>query len=386
MLNFILFCALLLLAAFPASLVFGLVMMGTAVPLMALGERPSRMLRVPIAALLFIIQAYFWGAWAAFSVGLTARFSGKPEVTESWLYWTVGFVLCVSLVGYFAVKEATARAPSEPPPSPAGVTLYGLVCAAGFLIFATWPGAMRGPYGWLVGLVGVEVTEVPGSRGSAPIWLLVLAGVFATAVLALVLMFQRGLGRPVLRVRLRSRGSAGLWEVVMPEDTLVLARVMVVLLWIAKLRWLLQSEPAYALQAFEALMDDLRQSFDDDGAIQSTLRLDRSKRALGVIGLGGTPPGTDLEITLAYAPRGRLNWMLTNNLPARATQGDLLWSMVSLVEAAGSELWPEMRRSLSEAVVELACELGSLPPDRSLAGLQRDFMVAHAVGAAAALR
>lgn len=155
MLNFIFFCGILLVAGFPAAFVFALVVMGLATPLVAL-RNASRIALVPFTALLFLAQAYFWGAWAAFSVGLTRRFIAKPEVTWDWLYWIAGFGLCTSLVGWFASKErAAAQAAEEPPPSAGGAAMYWAICAVLFLIFAIWPVAMDLPYGWLLRLLNL---------------------------------------------------------------------------------------------------------------------------------------------------------------------------------------------------------------------------------------
>lgn len=153
MLNFVIFCGILLVAGFPAAFVFAFVVMGLAAPMVALKNAP-RIALAPFAILLFLAQAYFWGAWAAFSVSLTERFTAKPEVTWDWLYWCVGFVLCTSLVGWFASKErAATQATEDPPPSAAGAAMYWAICAVLFIVFAIWPVTMELPYGWLLRLL-----------------------------------------------------------------------------------------------------------------------------------------------------------------------------------------------------------------------------------------
>jgi hypothetical protein len=117
----------------------------------ALLAKAPRFAVAPFLVLLFLAQAYFWGAWAAFSVALTTRFTAKPEVTWDWLYWLAGFSLCTSLVGWFASKERATRAAAEQPAIEHGAMLYWVLCAVCFIGFGLWPSLMQLPYGWFTG-------------------------------------------------------------------------------------------------------------------------------------------------------------------------------------------------------------------------------------------
>lgn len=155
--NFIIFCGILLLAGFPAVFVFSAVVLGLATPLVALKDKPFAV-QIPFVSLLFLGQAYFWGAWATFSVGLTSRFVSKPEVQFGWLYWLAGFSLCTSLIGWLGAKERAANETAkESPPSAGGLALYWFICAAAFVAFAIWPTVAEFCYGWLLRLFNFTI-------------------------------------------------------------------------------------------------------------------------------------------------------------------------------------------------------------------------------------
>jgi len=216
---------------------------------------------------------------------------------------------------------------------------------------------------------------------------ILIGGVAVIVVIALVVMkYRSGRGQRILSVTLVSQGAAGSWRASLPGDALVLARMMLVLLWGSKLRWLLITEPPEVGEAYRLLFHDLTTAMDEGRASSVIPRLRGAQLAMEAVGLGGTPPGTELVVSLFYAPMGKLKWMLNNNLPSETTHADLLWSLASLLDKAMEGMAPENRESLAWAFGELETVLYETPPAESLAGLQWYFAAANGIGLAAGLR
>ncbi|MDA8634414.1 hypothetical protein N9L71_11740 [Verrucomicrobiales bacterium] len=162
--NFIFFILLLFLAGFAAGflILLGLTACTALLHPFLKRENPSK------SALFinFFFSSYFWGLWACFCVGLTMKFTQKPEVTWDWLYWFFGFVWCASQVEWMSRgAEFTSDSTEEALSIMRMKARYVLVCVAAFLIFAFAPNLTKWPYGWFINGTGLakhmhyEVTE-----------------------------------------------------------------------------------------------------------------------------------------------------------------------------------------------------------------------------------
>lgn len=105
--DFVLFNVSLLVAAFPAVIVFSVGVLACVAPLslFAKSPNPPKVLTYPFLTLAAGFWVYFWGFWSALCVAITLGFVQKPEVTWDWLYWIAALGWCTSLIGWFAHKE-----------------------------------------------------------------------------------------------------------------------------------------------------------------------------------------------------------------------------------------------------------------------------------------
>lgn len=164
-----------------------------------------------------------------------------------------------------------------------------------------------------------------------PTMFVIAGSVAVLLVVYFAIKFRRGRGRLVLTATFTTTGTSQVWNLALPKDTLVISRLALALLWVVKLRWLLNSEPVHAREALDEVVDDyatcLRMHL---GSTDESLKT--QKLALQMIGLGGTPRGTMLNIDLFYAPYGEAKWLINNNFPLGLTHGDFIWSVVSLFD------------------------------------------------------
>ncbi len=157
--NFVIFNLVLLLASFPAGILFSLGIVACLAPLalFARSQHPPKAVMYPVFALGAAFQIYFWGFWAAICVAVTMHFTRKPEVTWDWLYWMDAFSWCTALIGWFAHKERqTSKSEKEARGIAGGAMLYSLVAIAAFLLFAFRPSLMGAAYGWALRVVGLS--------------------------------------------------------------------------------------------------------------------------------------------------------------------------------------------------------------------------------------
>lgn len=155
--NFVMFNVSLLLASFPAAIVFSLGVVACLAPLALAGksEDPPKALVYAVMGLAGGFQIYFWGLWSAICVAVTLRFTAKPAVSWDWLYWVAAFGWCTALIGWFAHKERQASTDDDTPQQQGGVVMYSLVAIGAFIVFAISPRLTLPVYGWLLGSLGL---------------------------------------------------------------------------------------------------------------------------------------------------------------------------------------------------------------------------------------
>lgn len=152
--NFIFYNLVLLVAVFPAILLFSLGVSVFLAPfaLFKSPAGPPKTVLFPLVGLMGLFQIYFWGLWAAFCVAVTYRYANNPEVTSGWLYFVFGFFWSTSLIGWLNFKELRAR-PQEARGIERGTMLYSLVVVGAYIVFAIWPTLILTPYGWALELL-----------------------------------------------------------------------------------------------------------------------------------------------------------------------------------------------------------------------------------------
>lgn len=217
-------------------------------------------------------------------------------------------------------------------------------------------------------------------------WLVLLIAVLALALLVLLVKYRSGRGRQVLHIKLVWIERAGDWHVVLPKDSLVVAKMMLVLLWAAKLNWLLLTELPAGRASFHRLCRNLASSLAK-GAYPSMAERLRASLQTDVTGLEGTLPGTELDLSLYYAPRAKVIWHLRNTLPSGLSLGDSVWSIASLLGCILEDVAPTNRDLILSAFSRLTPLLDDVTLTvRSLSGLQAGFAVANAIGAQAVVQ
>ena len=157
--NFIIFNVILLFAGFLAVLIFSIGLMACIAPmaLFAKSESPPKLVTLPFWGIAGIYQIYFWGFWSAFCVAMTIKFTHKPEVTWNWLYWIVGFIWCIALIGWLAHKEKqSSQSIEEARGIQKGTTGYSLIAIVAFLAFSFFPSLILPPYGWALKAFGLH--------------------------------------------------------------------------------------------------------------------------------------------------------------------------------------------------------------------------------------
>ena len=157
--NYLKFFFLLLIADFPAIMLFSFGLSAFLAPLalLAKSKDPPVIVIIPFLILVVAFQIYFWGAWSAFCVAVAYNFASKPEVTWDWLYFITGFFESTSLIGWLSYKERMGSSAEDQRGIAAGTMWYSLVAIAAYLVFAIWPDLMNVPYGWLLRLTGFEI-------------------------------------------------------------------------------------------------------------------------------------------------------------------------------------------------------------------------------------
>ncbi|MFQ5715064.1 MAG: hypothetical protein ACE5GU_13635 [Candidatus Scalinduaceae bacterium] len=170
--NFIYFNGILLFAGFLAVLIFsvGLMAFLSPIALFSKSGNPPKAITIPLFGIAGIYQIYFWGFWSAFCVVMTIRFTQKPNVTWDWLYWIMGFMWCISLIGWLAHKERQeSQSLKETQGIQRGTTFYSLIAIATFLLFAFMPSFIQLPYGWALNGLGRAMNESRTSSNVAKI-------------------------------------------------------------------------------------------------------------------------------------------------------------------------------------------------------------------------
>lgn len=156
--NFIFYNLVLLVASFPAILLFSLGVSAFLAPFVLFKDPagPPKAVLFLLVGLSGLFQIYFWGLWAAFCVAVTYGYANNPEVTSRWLYFVFGFFWSTSLIGWLNFKELQARKTAQEAKGIGrGTILYFLVVVGAYIVFAIWPTLIRTPYGWALELLGL---------------------------------------------------------------------------------------------------------------------------------------------------------------------------------------------------------------------------------------
>lgn len=157
--NFIIFNVILLFAGFLAVLIFSIGLMACIAPMaiFAKSESPPKVVMLPLLSIAGAYQIYFWGFWSAFCVAMTFKFTQKPEGTWDWLYWIMGFMWCISVIGWLAHKEKqSSQSLEESRGIQKGTTIYSFITIVAFLAFSFFPSLILPPYGWALKAFGLH--------------------------------------------------------------------------------------------------------------------------------------------------------------------------------------------------------------------------------------
>jgi hypothetical protein len=101
----------------------------------------------PVIGILFIVQLYFWGLWAAFCSSEVVVYTSPSDVSVKWFYYLLGFIFCSSPIVWLTNKEKQS-APSEAESSGVqkGASLYKYFALGAYVVFSLWPQLARLPY------------------------------------------------------------------------------------------------------------------------------------------------------------------------------------------------------------------------------------------------
>ena len=88
-----------------------------------------------------IYRLYILCGWAALCASLTLKCSHTPEASNAWLCYSIGFILCIGLLGYIALTECWRSR----------VTWMEKMFAAVYFIFVCiQPQIFSIPYNWFL--------------------------------------------------------------------------------------------------------------------------------------------------------------------------------------------------------------------------------------------
>jgi hypothetical protein len=147
----------LLVGAFVAPIAFSFML----VPLASLlgltmrgaGAQPSPIRTYPIFALLFLVQMYFWGLWAAYCSSLAVtRATFDAGAGFHWLYYVVAFLFVMAPLGYLtSMERRSASSSGDAHHVQWGAGLYSGLTIIAFVAFAVSPRLMNliPAYGWV---------------------------------------------------------------------------------------------------------------------------------------------------------------------------------------------------------------------------------------------
>jgi hypothetical protein len=98
----------------------------------------------PAILLMFVVQAYFWLAWAAWCAVVARGYAETAYVPL--LYYLTAFTFCTGPIGYMMHKELQTLRPDEAASGSKivnGSAMYGTVAVLGYLAFVIWPNLER---------------------------------------------------------------------------------------------------------------------------------------------------------------------------------------------------------------------------------------------------
>jgi hypothetical protein len=154
--NFLWFLGLLTIGAVLAPFIFSLFMMPLLGLLWLASHLPASFTRTrafgyPVGGALFIVQAVYWGFWAAWCSS-TAAGSAQSHTIIGWLYYIIAFAFCAAPIQWLTEKEAAASPTlQEKSDVLRGARRYRVVALLAFVVFSLWPASRRFLYGWALG-------------------------------------------------------------------------------------------------------------------------------------------------------------------------------------------------------------------------------------------
>lgn len=155
--NFIKYNAILLLAGFPAILIFSFGLMACLAPLALFSKtnKPPFILMLPLMILAGAFQLYFWGLWSAYCVAVTYKFTLRPAVTWDWLYFVTGFFNSSSLLVWLSHKEQQGESLGRQQETQRGTIYFAAIVWIAYIVFAVWPSLITPAYGWATDILGL---------------------------------------------------------------------------------------------------------------------------------------------------------------------------------------------------------------------------------------
>ena len=151
--NFLVFNITLILSGFVALFCFSIALILLLLPLVIFSRyrNPPKTLVIPLMGFAGCYQVYFWGFWSAFCVAFVIKYTQNGNGTWDWIYWILGFIWCISLIGWLSHKERQmSRSNEEIFSVYKGSTIYSLISIVTFLFFSFAPSYSLTPYGYLL--------------------------------------------------------------------------------------------------------------------------------------------------------------------------------------------------------------------------------------------
>lgn len=106
-------------------------------------EGTNRWILWIVAPLAFAGNAYVLWGWAAYLSLFTHHWSAAPEVSQHWLYYTIGFFGCAGPLSSMAAGDRNV-----------GSAIHICLASLAFIAFCIWPYAATAIYGWVLAIFG----------------------------------------------------------------------------------------------------------------------------------------------------------------------------------------------------------------------------------------
>ena len=139
----------LLIGSVVAPVVFSFILMPFFGLTYLITKKNKKILNYLASGLLFIVQAYYWGMWAAYCSNLALSYSEQPEINYKWVCYIVGLLFCLAPISWLTYKEkSSAESTDRQNKIQKGANLYSVITLLAFVVFSIWPQFMNLLYGW----------------------------------------------------------------------------------------------------------------------------------------------------------------------------------------------------------------------------------------------